>query len=236
MTALSILIPVGGATSTDQWRSRSLMWLKQRYAALLPDAELVFGTSDAEPFSRSAARNDAFVRSSGDVLLIADADVVFNMDQIDAGLALIDAGAPWVVAYREDAYFNLTPQATLTVLASDPGAYVPEPTDPGDWELRLTSWAGLLLVPLAAWACTGGYPTALDGGWGYDDTCMRHALDMLAGPHERTDGFVAHLYHPRGEEFTAPHIPRHRAIYEEYERATTPEAMMELCAKYGPEQ
>lgn len=227
MTALSILIPVGGATTTDPWRSRALTWLLARYRALLPDAELVLGTSDADPFSRSAARNDAFVRSSGDVLLIADADTLFNVDQITAGLGLIDAGAPWVICYEVERYYALTQQATLSTLASDPSSYIPEPTDSGDWELKLTSWAGLLLVPLASWACVGGYDIRFQH-WSYEDNSFAAALDMMAGPHERVDAACLHLWHQRGLEFDGPGVPENRALWERYQNARTVKEMSEV--------
>lgn len=232
MTSLSVLMPIGAATSTDKWRSRSLCWLKSRYEALLPDAEMVFGVDMSPTFNRSAARNDAFARSSGDVLLIADADTVFNVDQIDAGLALIDAGAPWVLPYRSDGgYVNLTQQATLAVLASDPGAYVAEPSDPGDWELRLTSWAGLLLVPLAAYACVGGYDERF-ASWGGEDNAFALALDQLAGPHERVDAALLHLWHARNEgDFANPGWPANEVLLNEYRAATTPEAMLQVIAR-----
>lgn len=221
--SLSVLIPVGELTITDPWRSRALSWLQLRYAALLPEAEVMLGTSPLIPFSRSAARNDAFRRSSGDVLLVADADTAFNRRQIDAGLGLLEEGAPWVICYREGpGYYLLTEAATDTVLALPVDAELPEPP-PGDWTWADTSWAGMLLVSREAWEKVGGYDERFIG-WGFDDNAFRFALDNRVGPHRRVDDFVVHLHHERtaAENFEQPYIERNRRRCHQYEIGLLP--------------
>lgn len=225
MTQLSILMPIGGAIATDPWRGRAFEWLQARYEALLPDAELVLGTSDVSPFSRSAARNDAFSRSSGDVLLVADADIVFHPAQVRAGLALIDAGAPWTICYRAArGYFVLTAEATMRILALPPDAEIPEPTSPDDWTWADLSWAGLLLVPRAAWETVGGYDARFTG-FGYEDNAFRFALDNRVGAHARVETeYVLHLHHERTHEdnFGQPYIEHNRELCRQYELGLLP--------------
>lgn len=236
---LSVLMPVGGDVETDPWRWRAFEWLVERYKRLLPAAELVFGTSDQEPFNRSQARNDAFARSTGDMLLIADADTVFNPAQIFKANQLIqECGAPWVIPYQGhennvDAvsreigrYYNLSQKATAYILDSPPESELQEPPDAELYEHKLTSWAGLLVLPRKAWEAVGGYDENFIG-WGYEDGAFRTALDHKVGPFMRVTGpagYVMHLWHPAPEEqcFGQPFIERNRTLCRKYEIGDLP--------------
>jgi hypothetical protein len=132
---LSVLIPAGGAIRDDPWRARSFEWIVDRYMRLLPDADLCFGDSDQEPYNRSQARNDAFSVAEEDMLLVADADTVFSVEQIAIAVGLIGEGAPWIIPYRSDGgYYNLSQEATAFVLSNRPDASISEPPDESMWE------------------------------------------------------------------------------------------------------
>lgn len=223
---LSVLIPVGGILDTDPWRKRSLNWLLQRYnkygRALAEEVEVCWGTSYQEPYNRSEARNNAFGQATGDILLIADADTVFHITQIQAGIKLIEEGAPWVIPYGLGRYYNLSQQATAAILDS-PRGFIPEPTDPDDWEFKLDSWAGLLLVSREAWLTVGGYDEEFIG-WGFEDVAFRTALDLRVGPNQRTEDYVLHLWHPVTEDtrFAQPYAKVNQARYLRYQSGELP--------------
>lgn len=212
---LSVLMPYGAAIHTDPWRAQAFDWIQRRYEHLLPDAELILGSSDREPFNRSQARNNAFTQAAGDVLLVADADIVFHPRQILRGLAKLEHGAPWVICYGQDRYYNLSRWATETALRFEPDATLGEPIDSSYWDLKLTSWAGLLLVPRAAWETVGGYDEGFIG-WGFEDNEFQRTMDLTVGRHERVDSYVLHLWHERGDaDFDHPHIDHNRARLDE---------------------
>lgn len=239
MTNLSVLMPVGGEIETDPWRWRACEWITHRYKRLLPHAELVFGVSESEPFNRSEARNNAFAKSTGDMLLVADADTLFNVGQIAKGITLIqECGAPWVIPYEGwtnaidpqshdvGRYYNLSQEATAYILETPPTSEIPEPPDPNMWEHKLTSWSGLLLMPRSAWEAAGGYDENFVG-WSFEDTAFRFALDNRVGPHMRVTGpagYVMHLWHPVTEEacFGQPYMEANRALCRRYERGELP--------------
>lgn len=204
---LSVLIPYEG----DEWRDTVFEWLTARYAALLPDAEMCVGTS--MPFNRSAARNDAFSKSSKDYLLIADADTVFHVDQILRALDELKDKKTWVIPYGDCNYYNLSKDMTVSVLAGDPAATIPEPSNSAMWEFRLESWAGLLVVPRVAFETVGGYDERFIG-WGEEDLAFRDALNDLWGPMVRTDGYALHLWHPttEHERFEQPFFEQNRRL------------------------
>lgn len=223
---LSVLIPVGGELEEDEWRWRSFQWLQQRYEALLPNAEIILGTSDMEPYNRSQARNNAFAQSTRDLILVADADTAFNMGQITKAMQMItELGAPWVICYDEHRYYNLGQEATAYLIAQDPTAPLEEP--PANiCEHVITSWAGLVMLPRAAWEKVGGYDERFVG-WGYEDNGRRFALEHAVGPYRRvtgTNGFCVHMWHPAPEEsrFGQPNIAANRALCRDYERGRQP--------------
>lgn len=222
---LSIIIP--WHDNGCEWRRKSFDWLRNRYAALLTDYEFVCGSTkniDDDPhWNRAASRNALVEQSSGDTLLIADADTVFQLDQIERGIAQLLGGAPWVIPYCEERYYNLTADETALVWRCFPGAGIPEPTDPRQWDHKITSWAGLLLVPRAAFDAVGGYDERFKG-WGYEDNAFKTALDRVVGPHRRTDGYALHLWHPAPDEecFGQPHIQHNRELFRMYEAGVLP--------------
>lgn len=220
--SLSVLVP--WRPSDDGYRARSLAWLRRRYHALLPDAQLVIANSNAERFNRSEARNNAFNYSDGDVLLIADADTVFHPHLIElAAMMVADGDAPWIIPYDEGRYYNLGQRRTDELLAGDPAADIPEPTDEDDWEHKLTSWAGLLVVSRDGYETAGGYDERF-AGWGYEDNAFRAALDHRVGTHTRLKGHCEHLWHHviAGECFDNPDIDANRRLYQKYEHGYLP--------------
>lgn len=214
---LSVLIPWGGDVA-DLWRARSFAWVMERYQNVLPDAEVVVGTSEQGQFNRSEARNHAFEQSSKDFLLVADADTLFHAEQIYHGLELLDQGAPWVIPYGIGRYYNLSQGATERMLGLDPSSHIPEPSDPNEWEFALESWAGLLILSRAAWEKVGGYCTEFIG-WGAEDNAFRHALDRRVGPFQRTPHWVGHLWHPRKDaDFDQPNWSHNARLLDEFRR------------------
>ncbi|GAG49766.1 unnamed protein product, partial [marine sediment metagenome] len=93
---LSVLIPW---RSAEPERDVIFNWVTARYHKLMPGIEVVTADSSGEHFNRGQARNRAFEESSGDILLIADADTIFDVGQIKAGAERIIGGAPWVIPY-----------------------------------------------------------------------------------------------------------------------------------------
>lgn len=232
-----MLIPAGGAVMTDPWRQWALAWLLERYTSLLPDAELVVANNEDEPYNRAAARNAAFEASTQPMLLVADADTIFHYNQIRQAIDLLEVGAPWVVPYGEGRYYNLSQHVTDLILGHMlPRAELDEPDEPQMWEHKLTSHAGLLVLPRSAWETVGGYPEGLVA-WGYDDDCFRAALDVMVGVHAHLEGphaWMAHCWHPapESERFGQPFIEHNRAIWHRFERARTREQMAKVLEEH----
>lgn len=217
-----------GAPRDELWQ-----WLRRRYDELLPGAQLIVADTDHEKFSRSAARNAGAATATRDVLLLADADTVFDVDQLARGVAALGqphAGicdeAVWCVPYRR--YVGLTGRDTCRLLEQPPTVDVDVP--------RLlahdttTGTAGLLLVTAAAFAEVGGYDERF-AGWGYEDTALTMTLETLHHGCVRTDGVARHLCHPKSPRRRVE-LAAARPLFSRYQTAHYDLALMrELIAE-----
>ncbi len=202
-------------------RSQLFGWCCTRWQRVFPGAELIV-TDSALPdlFNRAEARNRAFRASTGDTLIIADADTAVNVSQVQTAISLIDTGAPWVLPYT--IYYNLTELYTEALLEDDPGGVLIEPFE---WDHKIESWAGVLVLPREAFEAVGGYDERFTG-WGGEDNAFQHSLDVVWGRHQRVSGFVCHLWHPRGDaDFSSPNWPKNQQLLNRYRSATTPEGI-----------
>lgn len=227
---VSLLIP----WRYDPARDPLFRWTRARWDALLPDAELCVADSDGPVFNRAQARNHAFAKSTGDILVVADADAAINAGQIEAALEVAAAGE-WLFPY--DVYWNLNEHAT-DLLLDNPGGSLPaaasakDLADPpaGFFDHRLTdSVGGCYVMPRGAWVAAGGYDERFDR-WGYEDRAWESAVDVMWRPHLRLPGGLFHLWHPAPEEdcFGSPGIRDRQALAGRYRRARSRPVMARL--------
>lgn len=186
-----------------------------------PGYEICVGRNFDAPFHRGKARDSAYDESTGDVLIIADADTIPTRDAVDQ--AVKDVGDNWIIPYGENRYYNLTEQRTAKVIEDrmDP---IPEPQEE-DWDHRVTAWAGCLVLPREAWITVDGYDERFIG-WGGEDNAFQLCVDSLWSPHVRLDSYVCHLWHPRGDaDFSQPFWPANRRLLRQYQMARNVEQM-----------
>lgn len=187
-------------------------WLRKRYAALLPDAEICVGDVPG-PFNRAAARNAAAAQATRDLLLIADADTAWNLPQIAAAVGTVRAGgAQWCLPFT--VYRQMGIQDTILTVKGSPSDDVR--ADSHRWASS-ESTAGLVVLSREAWETVRGYDSRYGPHWSYDDTSFGLALSTLCHPEVRTPGSALHLHHPRtpdrraGLAVNAPLFARYEA-------------------------
>ncbi len=180
---VSVVVPWHG---TCPHRERAFAWVKARYAAAHPAWEVVVGVG-GDPWCKAAAVEDGLSRASGDVLVVADADVWCQ--GLQAAVDVLGDGAAWVVPHLSVHRFNEA--ATRQVLdGADPGAVTEFDEDP------YHGWVGGGLVVLRR---EDYWRAPLDHrfrGWGNEDASWGHALEAIVGPHVRLDRPLCHLWHP----------------------------------------
>lgn len=211
---ISMIVPF---QSDDPFRRHVWHWLKRYWEDQIPDVEIVIGTDRhsrrnwhrryPQPFSKTAAVNNAFKKTHGDIIVIMDADTYMDGSVIKhcaerirharkAGLHL------WFVPYQW--IFRLTERATYEVLDSDPCHPLRFPTPPPDEDVEGTDGSGwgrrfgalVQIMPREAFESVEGMDERFRG-WGGEDVSLLRALDTLWGKHKNTPNEVLHLWHPR---------------------------------------
>jgi glycosyltransferase involved in cell wall biosynthesis len=199
---ISLLVPF---TTTDLQRQATWDWLKEYYSAWLPGAELIVSPNYEVPFCKTRAFNTAFKRSTGDVIVLLDADCYINTEIILQCAAEIRAARKahqklWYVPYRN--FYRLTEQATSAVTASQPTDPITYPAPPPSEVLSSTDgtssahWWGALIqiMPAEAFEAVGGMDDRF-AGWGGEDVAFMRAVDTLYGKHKTWNDQVFHLWH-----------------------------------------
>lgn len=213
---VSLLMPVG---FSDSRREAIFYWVLKRWMVLYPEWQICLGKDEPEDFNRSKARNAAFQQSDGEILVITDADTATTPENVQQAIEIVARTNAWVIAHQT--YFSVDEQNT-NLLLLEPCDYKFDPmgfsSSRCDWVMRNRSEAGVLVMTREAYEAAEGYDERFNG-WGYEDNAFAAKLRNKWGEPQRTSGFVAHLWHPRGLDFEQPHIKDNEALLEEIKRA-----------------
>lgn len=188
MKKVSVLIPY---KPDHGYRDRSFQWVLKFYRNYLPETEICVGESRSELFSRTQAINAAARKASGDVYVIADADLVFRPELIEESIELLKEHA-WVIPFRD--VYDLFEQDTRAVLRSKPRWPINASGKrrfTGDFE----PVGGLNVIPRKNFEAVGGFDERFVG-WGYEDIAFAAAMKTICGPFHRTEEILCHLWHP----------------------------------------
>lgn len=186
---------VVAATNDGAERARNWHWLRARYELLFPDWEIVEHTAPIEPWSKGASIDAAAARARGDILVIADADVLVARPALASAVAAVRDGAPWVQPHR--VVYRLSERTTKRLLA---GELAPIPVLLSRRHLerpahRAAAGGGLVVLTADAFYAVGGIDPAFTG-WGGDDISLARALNTLVGPCVQMNHPLWHLHHP----------------------------------------
>lgn len=184
---VSVVVPwVAG----DPWRGQAWAWVRARFVETHPDWEIVTGTCPPGPFNRSAAILDGARQASGDVLVVADADVW--CDPAEAVTRAHEVG--WAVPHT--LIHRLSKESTVQVLTGSDWLGLPLSTDnPQDSKPYRGNETGTLVV-LRSDVLFDVPPDPRFVGWGQEDQAWGAALRTLVGPPWRGPDDLVHLWHP----------------------------------------
>ena len=201
------------------WREAAWEWVRARYEQEHPDWQVVAGHAPDGPWCKAAAVAGGLRDATGDVLVIADADVW--CDGLDDAVHAVADGAPWAIPHRT--VTRLTEQATGDVLA---GA-----TPDGRMEVEQrpytgTMGGGITVLPRVLYEQIPLDPRFIE--WGQEDEAWGVALTTLVGRPWRGTTGLYHLWHPpqRRQSRSSGH-PAGVALARRYSAARRASATME---------
>lgn len=194
--------------SDDGGRRDQLAEFTSRWwATNCPEIEISLGTSPDGPFNRAAALNNAAEQAGEwDIGIILDADVIAPPAQIwDAATIAALTGR---ICFGFRRFVGLGPGATARILDGSRTKL----DERGARFITDYHESSIVAVPRALWKEVGGFDERFVG-WGQEDVAFVHTTRLIAGPPERVDGRVHHLFHPRSAE-RDPKNPRWIAAQE----------------------
>lgn len=200
-------------------RERAWEFVRARYEGL----EIVTGDSPPGPYNRSAAIVNGARRASGDVLLIADADVFLagELDQVVAEATRVGWAVPHLLLHR------LSPESTDQVIAGADWRGLPLSTDNRQDRRPYKGNETGTMVAVRRDVLLEVPPDVRFVGWGSEDQAWAMALRTIVGkPWRGTDDLV-HLWHPPQPRLTrVVGTEENRRLLNRYRRARQSVAAM----------
>lgn len=185
----SILVPF---TSGCEHRERARGYVLDHYRQNHPEWELLEGKCDGT-WSKGRALHDAASRARSDIFVVADADSFVVPEVLDEAVAVVEAGAPWVVPHL--LVWRHTETATLDLYASGVLPELNRGMRIHRGPYRGVQGGGITVLSREAWDTVGGVDPRFEG-WGGEDISFGWALETLCGPAVRLNGDLHHLWHP----------------------------------------
>lgn len=210
-------------------RDAALAYVEAWWGQHHPGWQFVCGYQVDGPWCKAAAVDAGLRDATGDILIIADGDVI--TEGITYAVEAVIAGAPWCVPFQR--VLRLTAAATGAVLAGGPLPYVSWRGPNPEIEESYTGLigGGMVVLPRAVYDRIPLDPRFV--GWGLEDASWALALGQLAGPPPRRGpADLWHLWHPPQLRMSrAIGSPESLALYERYLAAARNRTMSALLAE-----
>lgn len=213
---VSVIIPWAPGVGCRH-REAALAWTASKWVGT--GHEVVVGENTG-PWCKAAAVADGLARATGDVLVVADADVW--TPGWEGAVGRVVSGVPWAMPHGK--VHRLTHAATQQVLDGHEPAREMDLT-----QSPYQGWpgGGMVVVRRDVYERAPLDPRFV--GWSGEDESWAHALRALAGPGWRGTAPLWHLWHPPQERMSrrwGSHAAR--ALATRYARARTRERMRAL--------
>lgn len=187
---VGVIAPWGGDCPH---RRAAWEWVQGWYAQNHPDWEVVQGVCTSDRWCKAEAVADGLTKTSADILVIADADVV--ADDVGTTVRQIQKGIKrWAIPHLR--VHRLSESATVRILAGERPNQVAKTLDDYDQPpYRGMSGGGAVVLPREIYMDVPLDPAFV--GWGQEDQSWAIALKAVHGnPWRSANGPLWHLWHP----------------------------------------
>lgn len=202
---ISIIIPFQENQLDKGYRERNFKYVVNQYQRYYPDAQIVQGEdfSGYESFCRSHAINDGVKGSSGDILIISDADILFYKRTMDKAIQALQK-CPFIIPFGRvvdlsrsfsDRLTKQNPTYTLRELREGAASIRDIRVGVSHWGDK--SAGGVQVITRDLFNKVGGYDERFKG-WGWEDTVFCWKIRKELGDYDiLSTECVYHLWHPR---------------------------------------
>jgi hypothetical protein len=215
---VSVVIPWA---SYDPDRYRALDYVLRWWAERHPDYRVVIGEHWDDEWCKALAVRDGLKKTTGDVVIVADADVI--CDGISAAVAALEHHG-WAIPHRKVRRLDqaATAQVYWDHVEPHDGMGLTEPPYTG------RRGGGITVLTRALYEAVPLDPRFR--GWGQEDESWDLALTCLAGEPWRGEADLWHLWHPPQERMNRSYgSPQSKALHWRYQRVrSNPQQMRQL--------
>lgn len=225
--SVSVLVPYrpDGAEREANWG-----FLSQAWSFYFPGWEVVTGECAGEEWIKADAVADALSRASGDIIIMADADVWCDPDAVEAAVSRVLTDETWAIPHLT--VHRLTKIGTMRFRAAG-WTFDPEDLDEPPYEG--VAAGGMFVMRREAYEAA-----PLDRrfhGWGQEDQSAGMAWTTLYGLPWRGVDPLWHLWHPPMERMNrVVGSEESRALWERYRRANHNRRLMRELVGEGVER
>lgn len=180
----------------------------------MPEAEILIGFSNSEPYCKSESVNKAISRAKRDIFVIVDADIAFDPIKIYSAIEMLKDYA-WVRPFENR--IELSEKDTMELLEKCPCENLSDLVF-SDYMVAQPGVGSINIVPRKCFDLVKGFDERFKG-WGGQDCAFEMSLDTLCGQgYTPPASTIWHLYHPQPETNTyqSPNYPANYALYERY--------------------
>lgn len=186
---LSIIVPYNHIENSD--RDKIWKFIKQRYEELMPGCEICIGEIYNNPYNISKAINEAVKKSTREVLLLIDADVIINLESIKKSMSIIDE---YKVVYPYDKLIRLSKPVTDYILDNKTYKLNNINLDINCIEYK-NPISGNLMIKKELFKDAGGFDERFMG-WGHQDIAFYLVINYLSGSIYRIEqSSIYHMFH-----------------------------------------
>jgi hypothetical protein len=198
------LVPRRSDADSGGHRDKLWKWCRTRWETLFPEIPIYEGHQDEGLFNRSQAINRAARLADADgkwdQAIVIDSDVLLRQSQVQAAIDTAERTGKVTWAHRR--WRGIREDWTTRIVADRQDYFGPE-CDRSDIDVLVErtnpiSWSCCFVIPRAVFDDAGGFDERFRG-WGWEDLAWQSLACGLYG-HERIEGDVLHLWHPRSEE------------------------------------
>ena len=180
-------------------RARQMIWTVARYKKMFPSAEVIVSEDKSgtgwEGFCKSRWINRGVKRSSGDILLVTDIDVILPKDGIMEAIKHLDNHC-LVVPYNVIYKLNTTTSSRILSASASSRTPAVNPDEQKKVVLGNSHPQGIGVMTRENFLRSGGYDERFVG-WGSEDSAFQIAArTMCDGSMLQLDGIAYHLKHP----------------------------------------
>jgi predicted glycosyltransferase involved in capsule biosynthesis len=191
MPLISLLIPFRNTGDRD----KQFNWLQKRWKSLGKDFEIIVAEDDGkDPFSKTMAVNNAYKKSTSDILAIMDADVWLDPQiLLDAADFIRKNPNSWVRPCRN--VYRLKKETTKKIIKLDIDKPFPKINE-SECERISIAIGGICVFSKKQFESVGGMDPRFRG-WGGEDNAWNALLDAKFTKAQMWGKDLYHLWHPR---------------------------------------